>query len=106
MSIARAQVYAFAERLARNADEHGIPYNGRPIEPGSQDDDRLRDLLDRVEDDRAHREAEKLRKEADELHQTEPGFVHALRVGADMIDPYTQTDAGLVRKSDGKTILL
>jgi hypothetical protein len=48
----------------------------------------------------AHELAEKLRREADDLHQTEPGVVKGLRIGADLIDP---SGAGPVRPDEEPT---
>lgn len=111
MSMARDLVYSFAVKLARKAEKEGIPYNGSPIEPASHDDDYLSGLLNRVEDDRAHREAEKLRERANKFADSDSdlvagGMAAATRAAADSIDPYEFRDGQLVRKSDGKSITL
>lgn len=71
------------------------------------------ELLNRVEDDRAHAEAEKLRRQADEaekslLASADPALVFrttdTIRTAANMIDPYEMRDGQLVRKSDGQPV--
>lgn len=68
---------------------------------------RVDDLLNKVEDDRAHAEAEKLRTEAKLFEQDgymdEGGIYEA---AAAMIDPYEMRDGQLVRKSDGKPVTI
>lgn len=66
-------------------------------------------------DDRAHAEAEKLRRRADELAALSEGVVRhdqgllpsdVMRMAADEIDPYHVVDGELVRKDDGKPVVL
>lgn len=107
MTMPRDLVYSFAEKLARKAEKEGIPYNGRPIEPASHDDDYLHDLLNWVEDDRAHREADKLRKRAESFADSKSDLVAnamaaSMRMAATETDPYEVRDGELRRKSDGK----
>lgn len=69
------------------------------------------ELLDQIEDDRAHHEAEKLRETAagmvfnllDPFSPQKEGWVRHI---ADEIDPYEMRDGQLVRKSDGKPVTL
>jgi hypothetical protein len=71
------------------------------------DYEQVTELLDQVEDDRAHTEAEKLRNEAaiyDE--EGERNVAAGLYRAADMVDPYEMRDGQLVRKSDGKAVVL
>lgn len=109
MSMSRDLVYSFAEELAKKAAKDGIPYNGRPIEPGSEDDDRLHGLLNTVEDDRVHAEAHKQRKRADEIlenagmdRRTAELMAGVMKAAAMGMDPYEVRDGQLVRKSDGR----
>lgn len=106
MSMARDLVYSFAEKLARDAQKYGIPYNCRPIEPGSHDDDYLSGLLNNVEDDRVHAEAEKIRAEVAESTAYRPRAHAAMLEVANEMDPYHVVDGKLVRKSDGRPIIL
>lgn len=80
-------------------------------EPVSDECDRIRELLDQVEDDRAHAEAEKLRVKAktvrlDLLDPFSPYREQLIREQADEIDPYEKRDGQLVRKSDGRAVTL
>lgn len=74
-------------------------------------------LLDLVEDDRVHAEAEKLRNEAKLHEQDAVGLIDperemylrtagAMTYSANLIDPYEQRDGQLVRKSDGRPVQL
>jgi hypothetical protein len=45
------------------------------------------------------------RKEADDLHQTEPGVVKGLRIGADLIDPACETEPAGVEPATAQTAL-
>lgn len=62
-------------------------------------------LLDQVEDDRVHAEAEKLRAEI-KLLGMGPLSAVAFTQAADLVDPYEMRDGQLVRKSDGKPVNL
>jgi hypothetical protein len=118
MSVARDLVYNFVNKTARTARQeiahHPKDHNGyQAVEGGSEDDDYLHGLLSWVEDDRAHREAEKLREEAHHVKTAESAFedssivpqtIHVLEIAADIIDPYEIRDGQLVRKSDGKVM--
>lgn len=116
MSDARDQVYSFINRRGEEMTRYGppVPY-GRTVEPGSDDDLYLHGLLNRVEDDRAHAEAEKLRALAEKMLKSsmtrvEPLMVmHAADVylnAASTIDPYEMRDGRLVRKSDGEPVIV
>jgi hypothetical protein len=99
MSYARDQIHAWGDC------EDG----------GSDECVRLHDLLNQVEDDRAHAEAEKLREKAKRvesssmMHVDPVVAVHTagvLRTAAESVDPYEERDGQLVRKSDGKPVNL
>lgn len=68
--------------------------------------------LDQVEDDRVHREAEKLRKRGEELKAAARNqgvgmaMAAALLVESIEMDPYEERDGQLVRKSDGRPVVL
>lgn len=71
--------------------------------------ERITDLLNRVEDDRAHADAKRLRQRADEFTANRSELVAqamaaATRAAADSIDPYEMRGNDLVRKSDGKVM--
>jgi hypothetical protein len=77
--------------------------------------DRIRVLLDEVEDDRAHKEANRLREKAAEIHEgavDKHGEVYGLMrfaakslfEAADEIDPYEVRDGLIVRKRDDKAM--
>ncbi len=53
-----------------------------------EEHERLMELLDDLQRAHAHELAEKIRAEADELDGW-PDTQHAMRKGADLIDPYT-----------------
>lgn len=111
MSTSRDLVYSFADDLVLKAMKEGLPYLERPVEPGSDNDDRLHYLLNWVEDDRAHREAEKLRKRAEGFKDSASDLVAgamaaSMRLAADEIDPYEKRDGELYRKSDGSPVTL
>lgn len=67
-------------------------------------------LIDQVEDDRAHREAERVRQRADISELGVGPFAEGQRqliLGlADLVDPYEIRDGQLVRKSDGKPVII
>lgn len=112
MSQARDLIYSFVNKLGDKMAKHGPekPW-GSMIEAGSGDDDYLHGLLNWVEDDRAHREAEKLRQRADGFKDSASDLVAgamaaAMKLAADEIDPYEERDGQLVRKSDGKPVML
>jgi hypothetical protein len=76
---------------------------------------RVDDLLDEVEDDRAHKEANRLREKAAEIHEgavDKHGEVYGLMrfaakshfEAADEIDPYEVRDGLIVRKRDDKVM--
>jgi len=85
---------------------------------GEKTDDRclgIDRLLDRIEDDRAHAEAEKIRKEAEataaagrEHDQVDRALraSGAMHYVADQVDPYETRDGRLVRKSDGAPVAI
>lgn len=67
--------------------------------------------LSRIEDDRAHREAVRLRQRAEATHLDllNPYSLHEERLVrglAVLVDPYELRDGQLVRKSDGKPVIL
>lgn len=72
--------------------------------------DEMDDLLNQVEDDRAHAEAERLRLRAKASELGVGPFAEGQReliIGlADLIDPYVLCDGELVRKSDGTPVTL
>lgn len=106
MSLARDLVYSFAEKLAKKAAKEGIPYNGRPIEPGSRDDDYLHGLLNQVEDDRVHAEVHRILDISMEtmlLHGEK--VTQGLGLAIKTVDPYKLRNGELRRKSDGKVML-
>lgn len=111
MSITRQQVYNLVNNLARVAEEVGLPSSRLAIEPGDEVDDHLHGLLNKIEDDRAHREAERLRKKAEGMPSYTPpksgttGRAVTLML-ADEIDPYEMRDGELIRKSDGKPVTI
>jgi len=111
-TAARQAIYSRVNKLGDDMARYGppAPYH-QMIEAGSDEDLYLSGLLDRVEDDRAHAEAEKLRKAADEFAKNSSDLVAramaaATRGAALKIDPYEERDGHLVRKSDGKPITL
>lgn len=67
--------------------------------------------LQEAADNRAHAEAEKLRARARDLSASATGLVADAMSGATMaaatsIDPYAMRDGQLVRKADGKPVIL
>lgn len=115
MSFARDLIYSFVNKRGDEMARFGPPelYH-KMIEAGTDDDDYLHGLLNQVEDDRAHAEADRIRKEANETADAWSSEVQrgnaerssgAMHYVADMIDPYEKRDDGqLYRKSDGKLI--
>lgn len=116
MSYARDLVYSFINTTAKmsrqavspNPQDHAAY---RAIEGGSGEDTYLHGLLNQVEDDRVHREAGKLRKRAEGFADSASDLVAgamaaAMRLAADEIDPYEERDGQLVRKSDGKSVII
>lgn len=114
MSESRDRVYTFVNRTARlarqaisrNPQEHRF-YSA--VTGGSDEDVYLHNLLNDVEDDRAHAEAVKLRQRGTELTRSGPGTLGqpmgaALIVESFAMDPYEERDGVLVRKSDGKPV--
>jgi hypothetical protein len=87
-----------------------------PMEEGNLDQDLyVAALLDRIENDRAHAEAQKLLQRGEEMRANgRPdgtatiGYVigGALVVEALAMDPYETRDGQLVRKSDGKPVTI
>lgn len=78
-------------------------------DPNDDECVRITDLLNLVEDDRAHAEAGRLREKADAFTDSKSDLVAgamaaATRLAAVHIDPYEMRDGNLVRKSDGKII--
>lgn len=77
-------------------------------EPGTEECDRIRDLLVQVEEDRVHVEADKIRRRAEEILRSagDDRRTAELMAGVTMaaamgMDPYELRDGELVRKSDG-----
>jgi hypothetical protein len=63
--------------------------------------------IDRIEDDRLHAEAEKLRRFSATLpnaSRMDRRFRSGIRKSADLIDPYTEHQGRLVRKKDGRPV--
>lgn len=116
MSHARDQIYSFVNRMAQFAmhNPNGLDYSSyQAVKAGSgcYEDLELRSLLDQVADDRAHAEAERLRKKADEFAASSSDLVAramaaTARGAAIMIDPYEERDGQLVRRSDGKPVII
>jgi hypothetical protein len=118
MSDARDQVYSFVNLLAKLSRQavSRNPQNDAAylaIEGGSDEDLRLHGLLNWVEDDRAHAEAEKLRAQAEKMLKPSMAgadllmAMHAADVylnAARTIDPYEMRNGQTVRKSDGRTV--
>lgn len=120
MSYTREQVYRFVNRVAKKARQAVSP-NPQDhaaylaVEGGSEEDDHLRGLLNRVEDDRAHAEAVRLRKRGEQTRNTARAQGNntigtylgaALIVEALAMDPYEERDGQLVRKDDGMPVVL
>lgn len=93
----------------------GLIHTAVGCEPASDECDRIRDLLSQVEDDRAHKEAQRLRERAAEIHEgavDKYGEVYGtlrfaaktLRDEAERIDPYMEREGLLVRKRDDKVM--
>lgn len=110
MSHARNLVYSFVKQQVQSGDG---------IEAGSFEDDYLHGLLNRVQDDQRHRDAEQLRAKAEQLldmYAGKRGEVYAvhchaaevLNEQADAMDPYVRLERGgqLVRKSNGAPVIL
>lgn len=116
MTDARSQVYSFVNKRGDQMARYGpaAPYQ-KMIEPGTDDDLFLHGLLNRVEDDRVHAEAERIREEAKATADAWTSEVNrdraerasgAMCYVADLIDPYEERDGQLVRKSDGTPVVL
>jgi hypothetical protein len=73
-------------------------------DPVTDECDRIRMLLDQVEDDRVHAEAERIRTAVAEDAAYRPKGHAAMLEVAESMDPYEMRDGNLVRKSDGKII--
>lgn len=68
---------------------------------------RMTELLDQIEEERAHAEAEKLRKYAEEYDDWgERPFTAGLFQAVEQVDPYEMRDGQLVHKSDGKPVII
>lgn len=113
MSYARDLVYSFVNRMAKFAmqNPNGLDYrNYQAIIDECYEDYELRALLNQVEDDRAHAEAERLRLRAKAVKlgmgPTVEGIYEVVRGLAELVDPYEERDGQLVRKSDGKPVIL
>lgn len=121
MTYARSLVYSFVNRMAQFAmrNPSGLDYRNYEAVPGGcYEDLELHGLLNQVEDDRAHAEAVKLRgwgqkyKDVSEEVQNEGKKALSLFIGqalmnaAHDMDPYEERDGQLVRKSDGKPVIL
>lgn len=111
MSAARDLVYAFVNRTARKARQDIATYPDdhkyyTVVDGGSDNDIRLHGLLNRVEDDRAHAEAVKIRDFVANDPVYRPKCKRGMLEAADLIDPYEERDGKLIRKSDGKPVTL
>lgn len=119
MTTARDLIYAFVNKRGDDMARFGPPTPYRKmIEAGSDDDLYLHGLLNKVEDDRAHADAEKLSalghayKEAAKSEQAAGLQALGLFAGQSLIDaakemdPYEMRDGKLVRKSDGKPVII
>jgi len=111
MTLPRDLVYSFVNKRGDEMARFGPPEPYyKMIEAGTDDDLYLHGLLNQVEDDRAHREAEHLREKAAEFATSSSDLVAeamtaATKAAADHIDPYEVKDGQLCRKSDGKRIV-
>lgn len=116
MSHARDLIYSRVNKLGDDMARYGPPAPWQKmIEAGGEEDDYLHGLLNQVEDDRAHAEAEKLRSRATSAELSTIGRMDpavalhtagVLRAAAKTIDPYETRDGQLVRKSDGQPVTL
>lgn len=111
MSYTRDLVYALTNGLARVAQESGLPRGRLAIEPGGDVDDYLHGLLNQVEDDRVHAEADKLRNRAKGIlddagsdRRTAELMAGVMTAAAMGMDPYEEKDGQLVHKSDGSPV--
>lgn len=102
MSAARDLVYSFVNRIAPGSFGDGRT----AVEGGSDEDLYLHGLLNRVEDDRAHAEAELIRGVVANDKVYRPKWQRGMLEAADLIDPYKELDGQLVRKSDGKPVVI
>lgn len=111
MSFARDLIYSFVNRRGDEMARFGPPEPYyKMIEAGTGDDLHLHGLLNRVEEERAHDEAERLREKAAEFATSSSDLVAeamtaATKAAADHIDPYEVKNGQLYRKSDGKHIV-
>ncbi len=110
MSAARDLVYNFVNEMAR-LSRQAISRNPQgqahyvAVEAGSDDDLYLHGLLNKVEDDRAHAEAQKLLDmHMEVLLMHGPQVAQGLALAIKHIDPYVRRDGQLVRKSDDKPV--
>lgn len=108
MTRSRDLVYSFVNSMAKHAMQNpcGLDYRDyQSVVPGSgcYEDFELQGMLNQVEDDRMHVEAEKIRKLAAESKIKESV---GLWIAANMLDPYQVVDGQLVRKSDGRPVNL
>lgn len=84
-----------------NARERIQRYVAGIANDGDERDSHLGEMLDQVEDDRAHREAERLRNHAGESTFK---LLRGIMDAASLIDPYIEVDGQLYLKSDGKPV--
>lgn len=99
---ARNELYEYINQLIED---------GHTIMPGSYAALKIGELLDRIEDNRVHVEAQLLHIKAKtaRLDLLDPLSLYQRRLikeQADKIDPYEMCDGHLVRKSDGKPVTL
>jgi hypothetical protein len=111
MTTTRDLVYVFINNVAKDVAKNGLIRLQLPVEAGSVEDDYLHGLLNKVEDDRVHYEANELRARAEELsakadNLAAESMVDAYRLAANDMDPYEKRDGKLYRKSDGKEVLI
>lgn len=108
----RDLVYSFVNKTAREARQE-ISRNPKDhqyyqaVEGGSDDDLYLHGLLNGVEEERVHREAEGMRERAKRFAQGGPAgeaMAGALSAHAASMDPYEERDGQVFRKSDGAFI--
>lgn len=113
MTMARDQVYYLINLVARKARQDIATYpddhkHYTAVEGGSTVDDRLHELLNKVEEDRLHAEAQKLYDQHDKVLLTHgPDVAGGYAKAAIAIDPYLRDkDGNYTRKSDGERVFV